>query len=256
MDARSGGDSYRPEVGVKVRRGGPAGVCVRQDANNKEEMTVTPMAPRRFSRCLVIICFGLALLPTDAYPADLPTPEVTPGRVRDDLRGVCVVSSKEFRRTSRAMKRDAYAKYGITNPRPREYQIDHLIPLCLGGADTQENLWPQRYYDPPWDASAKDRLEQAICRSVCGRHYDLRHAQERMRDNWIDLYVEIFRQDLGSDQVICPISGHDSYDDDCEGDGEDDGMDSVYDMNGPSSGSLNGFSSKCRPESKPDVSPV
>src|SRR5689334_22129421 len=50
--------------------------------------------------------------------------------------------------TSRAEKREVYKMYGIPRPfnnrgRNQMCEIDHLVPLELGGADTMANLWPQ-----------------------------------------------------------------------------------------------------------------
>src|ERR1700693_5174447 len=51
-----------------------------------------------------------------------------------------------------------------------DYEIDHLIPLCLGGSDDRSNLWaqPRRSIEPTWNAEAKDRLERFMCDMVCG----------------------------------------------------------------------------------------
>lgn len=40
---------------------------------------------------------------------------------------------------------DDYRKAGYRlNPRNRgDYKIDHLIPLCAGGSNSDDNLWPQ-----------------------------------------------------------------------------------------------------------------
>jgi hypothetical protein len=43
------------------------------------------------------------------------------------------------------------------------YEIDHLVPRCLGGADTIANLWPE----PLAEAVRKDEKEREICRAVC-----------------------------------------------------------------------------------------
>ena len=60
-------------------------------------------------------------------------------------------------------------RYGLrAGPHP-DYEIDHLIPLCLGGSDDFSNLWPQprRSIEPKWNAEVKDRLERFMCDMVC-----------------------------------------------------------------------------------------
>jgi hypothetical protein len=41
--------------------------------------------------------------------------------------------------------------------------MDHLIPLGIGGADTDNNLWPQ----PKEEAELKDKLEWRMRDMVC-----------------------------------------------------------------------------------------
>src|SRR5271166_4035893 len=43
------------------------------------------------------------------------------------------------------------------------FQVDHIQPLCLGGASTLDNLQAQ-----PWvEARAKDAREAEVCRAYC-----------------------------------------------------------------------------------------
>ena len=60
------------------------------------------------------------LTPGDALPA---------GRVEICSSGY----SKRVRDVSAQTKREIYAEYGITSHQPGEYEVDHLIPLGIGG---------------------------------------------------------------------------------------------------------------------------
>ena len=59
-----------------------------------------------------------------------------------DITVVCQHSTKERRRVSSEVNRQTFSEYGISYPQPRgAYEVDHLIPLELGGDNTISNLW-------------------------------------------------------------------------------------------------------------------
>ncbi len=64
---------------------------------------------------------------------------------------------------------------------PADYELDHLIPLGIGGAPRDPaNLWLQR-----WDeARAKDDDEAALFRAVCTGRLTLEQAQQRILEQW------------------------------------------------------------------------
>jgi hypothetical protein len=120
----------------------------------------------------------------------LPDPKLTPGDVFDaTLRDICTPGySRKVRAVPRSLRNEAYRKYGITSPNPGDYQIDHLIPLCLGGSNSIRNLWPQSYRTSPWNAHVKDRLERRLCNLVCAGKVDLKTAQYEIATDWIKAY--------------------------------------------------------------------
>jgi hypothetical protein len=74
-------------------------------------------------------------------------------------------------------------------PHP-DYEIDHLIPLCLGGSDDVSNLWPEprRSKEKTWNAERKDRLERLMCDMVCSGQIDIATAQAAFAIDWIAAY--------------------------------------------------------------------
>jgi len=54
--------------------------------------------------------------------------------------------------------------YGLANIPGSASELDHLIPLTLGGANDASNLWPQLGPVP----NPKDRVEVDLHRWVCG----------------------------------------------------------------------------------------
>jgi hypothetical protein len=86
------------------------------------------------------------------------------------------------------MKKNVCNLYGAKNCPGPDYELDHLIPRELAGADVIKNLFPQ----PIKQARLKDRLENAYRRDVCAGRLTLADAQERMRANWVAAYRERF----------------------------------------------------------------
>lgn len=86
--------------------------------------------------------------------------------------------------TSRA--RAVFAAYKISWSRHSAYQLDHLIPVSLGGSNAAANLWPQ-----PHAAAAslhKDQLENKLHALVCTDHLRMATAQKAIRSDWVAAY--------------------------------------------------------------------
>jgi hypothetical protein len=145
-------------------------------------------------KTFIVSCFLLAA----AAFAQLPNPEVTPGVVRTtDASEICARSfrTKPFRKTTSAMKKQACAEYGIKAcPKQGVMEIDHLLPLELGGLDDVRNLWPQlaNYPDGSPGFHVKDKLENQLKKLVCSQQMSLPAAQECIQSNWIDCYTRVF----------------------------------------------------------------
>ena len=94
-----------------------------------------------------------------------------------------------------AFRRDEILRrYGLPPGTHPNYEIDHLIPLCLGGGDDPSNLWPQmrRSIEPEWNAEAKDRLERRLCDMVCAGQLDIGTAQQEIAEDWIEAYRKYY----------------------------------------------------------------
>jgi hypothetical protein len=73
--------------------------------------------------------------------------------------------------------------YGIGARPFSEIELDHLIPLSLGGASTEANLWPQLRSGPA-NVSDKDDIAQLLNRRVCRGQESLADAQHAIATNW------------------------------------------------------------------------
>jgi hypothetical protein len=135
---------------------------------------------------------------TPALAFDIrPDPDSTEGSVRVDGHGrePACSRAKEHRGHMSADRRDeVLLRYALTPGPHLDFEIDHLIPLCLGGADDFSNLWPQprRSIEPKWNAEAKDRLERFLCDMVCAGQLDITTAQEAIAKDWIAAYRKYY----------------------------------------------------------------
>jgi hypothetical protein len=67
---------------------------------------------------------------------------------------------------------------------PAAYELDHLVPLELGGAPLRAtNLWPEPLSGPT-GANVKDLIENELRRRVCDGSLALAVAQRRIASNW------------------------------------------------------------------------
>lgn len=75
----------------------------------------------------------------------------------------------------------------------RDYEEDHLVPLCVGGSPRSHlNLWPQPRKGR-WTAKIKDQLEQSVCRAVCRGAMSLEEGRAIfLAPDWTKEYEKFF----------------------------------------------------------------
>lgn len=142
---------------------------------------------------------------TGAYPAScprqpgadvrLPVSSCTPG---DTLPGVdaahltvtiCDPTWVENQRPPAAetdrVKDAAMLAYGIPPAEKPITELDHLVPLSLGGSSDVRNLWPE-VSDKPGKGlhNTKDELELRLHAAVCKGTVQLSAAQAALATNW------------------------------------------------------------------------
>jgi len=123
-----------------------------------------------------------------SYPVLLPNPSMTPGAVStSDTAIVCHRHTATVRPTTDATKAKVYAAYGVVRHREGDFEVDHLVPLELGGADTITNLWPQPASPKP-GFHEKDYLETRMHVLACAGRIPLDSAQRWIARNWADAF--------------------------------------------------------------------
>jgi hypothetical protein len=109
--------------------------------------------------------------------------------VFDAATAKLVAVDRELLGVPAAVKREAYGEYGRSKEKGKCCEVDHLIPLELGGSNRLKNLWPEPY-DIEWNARVKDRLENHLHAMVCSGEIDLPKAQAAIARNWIAAYKQ------------------------------------------------------------------
>ncbi len=84
----------------------------------------------------------------------------------------------------RKMLRDAH----LPEADAIKYELDHFVPLALGGHPRSiDNLWLQRW-DGAWNARVKDHLERALQVKVCKGEVTLLDARSAIEQSWKRAY--------------------------------------------------------------------
>jgi len=131
------------------------------------------------------------------YP--VPDPKCTPGAFNPTVT-LEILRDRNYRtscaRDSATKPREkyiTYSWYGIPHPASNQggnqtCELDHLVPLNLGGADTLDNIWPQcgprgvdlqdRYF------KLKDLVEDYLASMVKAGKSDLNMAQRCIAADW------------------------------------------------------------------------
>jgi hypothetical protein len=118
----------------------------------------------------------------------LPDPSETPGVIRTtNAAKVCSETTTQYRHTTASTKKHVCMEYGL-EPHcwgPEKAEIDHLLPLELGGLDNIQDLWPQPAPSYHW----KDKLENFLKHEVCvTKKLELAAAQKCIMDDWVACY--------------------------------------------------------------------
>jgi hypothetical protein len=120
-------------------------------------------------RCLIAL---LTLAgPVKAQTA-VPDPTLTPGVVSTtDAADVCSHGTNPLRHMSHERSDAIMAEYSLPGGRDPDYEIDHLIPLGIGGADSVANLWPEPL--PPPSPASSGRITDRLTAPFTGAYNNI-----------------------------------------------------------------------------------
>jgi len=120
--------------------------------------------------------------------AQLPSAFQTPGaKTRASEAQVCAADFEASVKPIAKWQRDqALERYG---KRPEDFtgDLDHLIPVSLGGSNDPENLWPLPS-NKDMGPEQKRALDLKLHELVCNKTIKLKDAQDAIRKDWVKAY--------------------------------------------------------------------
>lgn len=134
----------------------------------------------------------LPTTPTTPRGVALPNSRLTPGATFAGVTAGEVCTSgwaSRHRDVTQEQYYEVYGEYNIPYPEPSgTYELDHLIPLELGGDNASANLWPEPASPAP-GFHQKDDLENTLHDLVCAGALGLAAAQHAIASNWYAAYL-------------------------------------------------------------------
>jgi len=167
-----------------------------------------------------LLVFGILELlgsATSSGSFSRPNAQLTPGAIgalNASAPTVAQVCTRGYARSARHRYDTAWRRYrsalfreyAVSHPRWRQFTIDHLVPIELGGRAfgtisggwDLRNVWPE----PKAEAKRKDAVEDALHDAVCSRrgyhglHLTLAQAQRAIAADWTRTPVGLPRADI------------------------------------------------------------
>ena len=152
-------------------------------------MTKSTSGARASAVLFAVLC-SLSLNPSmsearnDSYPMG-PRAEMTSGSLCDHPdryrypENIAYCERDVDTELKREIIRDYDARFGyrIGSMDRQQFKIDHYIPLCMGGSNNKNNLWPQ--HKSVFEQT--DLLEQRLCEEMAQGHLKQREAVDMIR---------------------------------------------------------------------------
>ena len=122
-------------------------------------------------------------------PGYMPDSNLTPGDKLDVTRNdICAPGyAARIHDIPTSYKTKVFAAYGLTPQ--TAYEIDRLISIDLGGANSFKNLWPQPK-EGEWNSQIKNQLEAELRRRVRNGSLDLKTAQQEIAKDWVAAFTK------------------------------------------------------------------
>ena len=161
-------------------------------------ITFSSAAAQRFTNETGLLASSVQIPPSSCkiQGQGLPDPDCTPGAAsprvsQNNIHStICVPGyTKPPVRPplsyTAPLKLKLLQSYGYPVADRSQYELDHLIPLEVGGDGySVQNLWPEPYHIQ-FGAKVKDAFENYLHNQVCSGAMSLSDAQNQIATNWI-----------------------------------------------------------------------
>lgn len=135
-----------------------------------------------------------SLLPNPALTPGVINPGITQANIQDTIckSGWTATIRPPVSYTNK-LKVQQISEYGYADTNPKDYELDHLLSLELGGNPTDpKNLWPEPYNTKVGNqtigAHQKDLVENHLHALVCAKQLTLAEAQAEITKDWYAVY--------------------------------------------------------------------
>jgi hypothetical protein len=87
------------------------------------------------------------------------------------------------------------ARAGLPAADAVKYELDHFVPLAVGGhPHSEDNPWLQKW-DGAWNARVKERPERRLQVMVCAGEITLHTARTAIQHDWLAAYCKYVAAD-------------------------------------------------------------
>ena len=126
--------------------------------------------------------------PTPDLRPFLPNKKLTPGEASSIALTDLCSANYSAPRLSKKQETAAFKRY--RTKQSRQYVIDRLVPVEIGGTNGIKNLWPAPAQGS-WKWSLKSKLNKKLRSLVCAGYLTLSDAQSAVAKHWIHYYQSV-----------------------------------------------------------------
>jgi hypothetical protein len=146
------------------------------------------MKPRRLFALLVLVSSSSFA----GVPSEVLNPDVHQDTINETIcRKGYTKSVRPATVYTNGVKRKLMREEGIDfDAHAREYELDHVVPLTLGGHPRNIHNLRLQLWDGADGAKVKDKLEVRLAHEVCAGMLSLAAAQECIWNDWVGCAAE------------------------------------------------------------------